>query len=118
MAYQVFHKTATRVETPALTIRASAKIAINAAATRILVAAGVRSVLLLWDSSSRKIALKAAPKGDKNAFLISIPHSRNAGSVRAKTFLRHIGWKASQPVRFAATWNEKEKMLEIELVNK
>src|SRR5947209_8435611 len=112
MSYQVFQKTATRVETPTLTIRGSAKIAINAAATRILLAAGVRSVLLLWDSANKKIALKAAPKGDKNAFLVSIPRHRNAGSVRAKSFLKHIGWKGSQPIRFAATWNEKEKMME------
>jgi|SRR5215831_5157432 len=114
MPYQVFHKTATRVETPALTIRSSGRIAINAAATRILLAARVQSVLLLWDSANRKMALQAAPKGDQNAFRVSASR-QNAGSVRAKAFLKHIGWKAAQPMRFTATWNDKEKMLEIKL---
>src|SRR5215467_11489026 len=102
MSYQVFKKTATRVETASVTIRPSGRIAINAAATRMLLASGVRSVLLLWDSTNKKIALKAVPQSHGDAFLISIPRRRNAGSVRAKAFLKHIGWKADEPVRLPA----------------
>ena len=72
-------------------------------------------MLLLWDEVSSRMALKAAAKGDKNAYAISITSDKHAGSLRAASFLSHIGWNASRRERLPATWDQKEKMLEIEL---
>jgi len=115
MAYEVFTRTAIRVETPTLSITTDGRIAINAAGVRILLSAGVRFVQLLWDSTIKRMALKAAPKGDKNSYAVSITPDKHAGSLRAKSFLSHIGWKASQRMTFPAIWNEKERMLEVAL---
>lgn len=112
MAYEIFKRTNARVENPTLAITPDARIAINAAAVRILLEAGVRSVLLLWDSQNGKLALKAAPKGDKNAYALSIS-DKHSGSLRPKSFLTHVGWQAERRETFNANWNEKEKMLEI-----
>jgi hypothetical protein len=114
LPYEVFKRTGVRVNTPIVSIGQSGKFALNAAAARILVEAGVKSVLLLWDKDNRKIAIKAAQKSDKNAFAASLVGASN-GTIRAKSFLIHIGWTARRRETLPATWNAQEKMFEITL---
>ena len=102
-----------RVEEPSLSLVPDGRIAINAAATRLLVRAGIKNVLLLWDKAAHKVALKAAPKGDKNSYRVSVAPDLHSGSIRAKAFLAHIGWSRHQRVLFSAIWHDKEGMLEI-----
>jgi len=115
MAYEVFKRTAVRVEEPSLSLVPDGRIALNAAAVRILTEAGVKSVLLLWDKANNKVALKAAAKSDKNSYAVSIVRDSHSGSLRAKSFLGHIGWSAPKRTMLPATWNEKDKMFEITL---
>src|SRR4029077_18491492 len=115
MAYEVFKRTSVRVEEPALSLVPDGRIALNAAAVRVLTQARVKSVLLLWDKTSNRVALKDAAKGDKNAYAVSIVRDSHSGSLRAKSFLAHIGWSAPKRMMLPATWSEKEKMFEIVL---
>lgn len=115
MPYEIFRRPSTRVKTPTVAITTDGRIALNAAAGRVLVEAGVGSVLLLWDKTSHRIALKAASKADKNAYAVTIPANKHAGSLKAKCFLSHIGWNATQRETLLATWNKKERMLEAAL---
>lgn len=115
MAYEVFKRTGARVEEPSLSLVPDGRIALNAAAVRVLVEAGVKSVLLLWDKVNNKLALKAAARGDKNTYAVSIVRDKYSGSLRAKAFLNHIGWSAPKRTMLPATWNEKEKMFEVML---
>ncbi|SRR6266851_4715720 len=115
MAYEVFRRTGVRVEAPTLSIVPDGRIAINAAAARILAEAGVKSALLLWDKANHKVAIKAAQKGDKNAYSVSLAPDSHSGHIRAKAFLSYIGWSAHQREMLPATWNEREKMFEITL---
>ncbi len=112
MAYEMFKRSGARVESPTLSIVPDGRIAINAAAARLFVSLRIKSVLLLWDQASHKLAIRAAYKGDKNAYAVSISPASHSGSLRAKSFLDYIGWNASKRERIPATWNEKEKMLE------
>ncbi len=91
---------------------------INAAAARLLIEAGVKSVLLLWDKANHKMAVKAAQKGDKNAYAVSLSPDKYSGSLRAKAFVAHIGWRAPRREMLLATWNAKEKMFELTLPEK
>jgi len=118
MAYEVFKRTAVRVEAPTLSIFPDGRIALNTAATRAVVEAGVKFVVLLWDKSNNKLALKAVPKGDANAYKVSIPRTRNAGTLRAKLFFTHIRWSALRREMLAANWNDSDKMLEVTLPRK
>jgi hypothetical protein len=111
MGYEVFKRTSIRTEKPSLALAPDGRIALNAAATRLVREAGIRSVLLLWDQANQKIALKPAQKGDRNAYSISFTR-RDSGSMRAKAFLSHIGWNAAKRETFSATWNPTERMLE------
>lgn len=115
MAYELFARTSVRVEDPSLSLVPDGRIALNAAAVRILKEAGVKFVLLLWDKVSNKIALKAAPKTDKNSYAVSIGRDSHSGSLRAKSFLAHVGWSATKRTMLPATWDEKDKMFEITL---
>lgn len=112
MAYEVYERTKTRVDAPMLSITIDKRIVINAAAVRIFLEAGVRSVVLLWDRANHRVALKAAQKGDKNAYAVSITAGSHSGSLRAKSFLDYLGWKGRKREMIAATWNHKERMLE------
>jgi hypothetical protein len=118
MAYEVFQRTAVRVEDPTLSLVPDGRIALNAAATRLFREAGVKFVVILWDKANQKVALKAAPKGDKNAYAVSDASGRKAGSITAKSFLSHIGWRAPRRETLSASWNEKDKTLEITLPRK
>lgn len=118
MAYEVFERTAVRVEDPTLAITPDGTIVFNAAASRILVGAGVKAVLLLWDKNTNKFAVKATSKGDRNAYAVSAVHGRPSRSLRAKLFLNYIGWGANRRESLPVTWNEKEKMLETILPSK
>jgi hypothetical protein len=115
MGYEVFERTAVRVEQPTLSILPDGRIALNAAAARILIEARVKSAILLWDKTNNKLAIKAAPKGDKNAFAVSIVQGSFSGSLRAKSFLNHIGWSSPRREMLLAVWDPKEMMLEVTL---
>jgi hypothetical protein len=114
MAYEVFKKTGVRVGSPTVALVPDGKITINAAAVRVLTQAGVKAVLLLWDKANNKMALKAASRADKSAYAVSMT-GHHSGSLRAKTFLAHIGWNAPDRERLPAVWDEKEKMFEVSL---
>jgi hypothetical protein len=115
MAYEVFKRTGARVETPALSIVPDGRIVMNAATVRIIKERRITSVLLLWDPTNHRLALKAAQRGDKNSYAVSVADASHSGSLRAKAFLSHIGWKASKREMISTEWNEKERMFEATL---
>jgi hypothetical protein len=115
MAYDKFRRTGARVDSPAFSIVNDGRIALNSAAARILSDAGIGKVVLLWDADNQKMAMKAAAKGDKDAFSVSIATNKHSASMRAKMFIVGlVGWTAERET-VPATWDPKEKMFEAEL---
>jgi hypothetical protein len=115
MAYETFERTSVRVEEPALSFGPDGRITLNAAAARILAEVAMKSVLLLWDNTDRKVAIKGTSKSDKNAYAVSFTRGTQAASLRAKLFFNYIGWAAPRRVVLPATWDPKERMLEVTL---
>jgi hypothetical protein len=115
VAYELFKRSAVRVETPTLALAPQGRIAINAAACRLLTEAGIRAVTILWDKANHRMAIRGATKTEKNSYAISFTGNRHSGSLAAKLFLRHIGWTATKRETLRATWNPLEKMLEATL---
>lgn len=115
MAYEVFQRLTTRIDNPTLSIVPDGRITLNAGASRVLSGAGIKTVELLWDKSRLRIALKASTKGNKNAYAVSFNGGNGSASLRAKSFVSHIGWIAPRRVRLPAVWDEKSKMLEASL---
>lgn len=115
MGYAVFKRTGARVETPTLSLTLDGRIGINAAGIRVLREVGVKAVLLLWDQANHRLAIKATHKSDRNAYAVSVAPDNHSGSITAKSFLAHIRWDAPERVNLPATWNESEKMFEVQL---
>jgi hypothetical protein len=115
LAYELFERVAVRVDTPNLSIAPGGRIAFNAAACRLLLDAKIRTVVILWDKDASRMAIKTAPRGERNAFGISFTGANHSASLTAKLFLRHIGWSASKRVALATTWNAGAKMFEATL---
>lgn len=114
MGYEVFKRTSIRADKPALSVTPDGRIFLNASAVRVFLEARVRSALLLWDKANHRLALKAAEKGDQNAYAVSINRGR-FGSMSAKSFFSYIGWNSHRRVVLPAVWNGREKMLEVTL---
>jgi hypothetical protein len=114
MTYQVFERTSVRVSNPTVSVGTDGRIAVNAAASRLLAKAGAKAVRILWDQAKCGIALQAAQKSDKNAFAIAFSEGRST-IITAKGFLKHIGWSADRRETVSAKWNEQQKMLEAQL---
>jgi hypothetical protein len=106
----MFERTAVRVEDPTVSLTKDGRIALNAAASRLLQKAGAKAVRILWDRTTCGIALQVAQKGDKNAFSVSF--NGRSHTITAKRFLEYIGWKSDRRQTFEARWNAQQKMLE------
>jgi hypothetical protein len=113
MAYEIFKRTGARVDTPMLAITPDGRMTINSAAVRISRDSRIEAVLLLWDWTHHRLAIKAAHKGDKDSYALSI--ASHSGSLRAKSFLGYIGWRARKRVSISMGWNDKERMFEAQL---
>jgi hypothetical protein len=118
LAYEVFQRTSVRVDVPVLSIVPGGRVAINAAACRILTQAGIKTVIILWDKDKCKMAVKAAPKGEKNSFTVTFAADLHSGTFAAKSFLQHIGWHATKRETLPTVWNASEKMFELSLPEK
>ena len=117
MAYETFERTTVRVEEPALTVApiGDGRIALNAAACRLLKQSGVKMVKILWDKATCGIALQAARKSDTDAYSIAFGPQGNSASLSGKSFLRYIGWSSDRRQILPAKWDERQKMLEATL---
>lgn len=115
MAYELFKRTGVRVDSPAISVTPDGRMVLNAAASRAVAASGSKYVTLLWDKGNHQMAVKATTKGDRNGYAVSLSPDKHSGSLRARSFMRHIGWNAAQRELLPATWNEKERMFEVSL---
>jgi hypothetical protein len=114
MGYEVFKRTGARVETPTISITPDGRITINAAAVRIARESRVKSVVLLWDSNNHRLAIKVTSTSNPDSYALTIATS-HSGSMRAKSFLKYIGWRARKRETIPATWDERERMFEATL---
>jgi hypothetical protein len=117
VAYETFERSSVRVEDPMLSVRPDGRITLNAAASRLFQAAGVKAVRILWDKIRCGIALQGVSKGDKNSYTVSFSRGRSA-SITPKAFLTYIGWTSTKLQTVPARWEPKQKLLEAELPSK
>src|SRR5579864_8212204 len=115
MPYEKFKRTRVRVDSPTVALVPKGTIALNAAASRAMSEAGAKAVVLLWDHAEKKLAVKAASKNDRDAFALSMAPGSHSATIRAKSFLNHIGWDSKERRVFGAVWDGAQKMLEADL---
>jgi hypothetical protein len=115
MAYELFKIKSTRIGSPALTITADGRIALNADSGDILRRAGANYVQILWDAKTFKMALRPLTKPTESAYKLSAKSGKRGMAFSGFTFLRHLGWSFGESSTIPVEWNEKEKLLEAQL---
>ena len=115
MAYEVFTKKTVRLGTPTLSFSRIGQVSFNQTAARALKDAKVQSILILWDATEGKLALKSiADAKDVRAYTIRYNDKGNGASFSAKTFLDHVGIDYSERKPFPIDINaDKEMFLEV-----
>ena len=92
MAYAVFEKKTPRLGTPVLSFSKIGSLSFNQTAARQFKKLGIKNVLLLWDSETRQLALKAtSDEKDARSYVIRYNEKGNGASFSAKTFLDYAG---------------------------
>jgi len=117
MAYEVFEKKTTRLGTPVMSISKLGSLTFNQTASRQFQKLGVKTVLLMWDSEARKIALKKiSDENDPRSYVMRYNDKGNGSSFSAKTFLDYAGIDYSQrkPIAIEISPN-KEFLIEVQL---
>jgi hypothetical protein len=115
MAYEIFDSKATRSSSPALTIRADLRIALNADAGDLLASVGAKYAQILWDRESFRLAIRPLTKPEARAFKLTFPNIRRGPTIAAQSFLKYIQWQSGKPFTTVVHWNEKERLLEADL---
>ncbi len=97
MPYEVFTRKTRRSGTPTLSFSKLGQITFNQSSASILQKETIEHVLLLWDSSAGKMAIKSTSnKKDPRAYRIRYSSKGNGASFSAKTFADYIGVDLSE----------------------
>jgi hypothetical protein len=118
MAYELFERKSVRSVSPQAAIAPGGRIILNAAAARLLLEAGAKFVVLFWDKSKKKMAIKGVQKSSEHSFAITFMPNEglpSSGSITAKSFLQHIEWNALKREQLPTTWNASDRMFELSL---
>jgi hypothetical protein len=90
--YEIFTRKTPRMGSPILSFSKIGQISFNQTAARLLQKEAIEHILLLWDSTEHKLALKSINnKKDPRAYRIRYNEKGNGASFSAKTFLDHAG---------------------------
>jgi hypothetical protein len=100
MAYEVFTRKVSRMGNPTLSFSNIGTFNFNQTAARTLQKETVEHVLLLWDSTVNKLAIKTTSnKKDPRAYRIRYNDKGNGATFSAKTFLDYVGIDYSERKR-------------------
>lgn len=114
--YTLFTDKAVRVTKPTVAITTQGRFALNANAGDLLRSARAKYVQILWDEKAQKIAFRPVLRADANSYRLTSTPGKRGMYLTATAFVRSIGLDMSKRRRLPATWNEKEKALEVKLV--
>jgi len=90
--YEVFTRKVPRMGNPVMSFTRAGNVVFNTLAARELQKATIDHVLIMWDTESRKIALKSTSnKKDPRAYRVAYRDEGNGAGFSAKTFLDYIG---------------------------
>jgi hypothetical protein len=117
MAYQVYTKTVARrtASERSICITKAARINVNVLATKDLMSADKKNVLLLFDSDNYKLGIQPCESDDHRAFSLSFSKSDQTCGLNVKQFLTYIGYDYTESKSYYTTWNNQDRLLEIKL---
>lgn len=92
MPYEIFTRKVARTGTPMMSFSKLGQIVFNQSAAAILQKDSTDYILLMWDATENKMAVKhTSNKKDPRAYHIRYAEKGNGAGFSAKTFLDYIG---------------------------
>ena len=113
MSFEVFVPRRTVTDEPRVNIRPSGIFWFNPATTGRFFE-GFTRVFLLYDKGKRLIGFKPTNE-QENTYLISRHVGRKTSTVTGRAFLKHYRILHSATKSYGTTWNDKQKLLEVDL---
>ena len=115
MGYEIYTRQIIRASSPMITLNRRGRMVFNVAATKILHDLGVETAFLLWDSESKKFAVKPTSKRDERAVSVRYSEGHKWAALSAIGFIAHIGHDMETTKAYPATWNASESMFEVSM---
>ena len=116
MPYELFSKKRTHGGPAAVSITKYGNFVLNSAAITHLQKRPYLQVY--WNKDEGKVAFKPLKSTDEYSYHVNYSPKGSVGSISGVAFLKHVGYSYKETKTFPANWNEKEGLLEIQLVGK
>jgi hypothetical protein len=115
MGYEIYTRQIIRASSPMITLNRRGRMVFNVAATKIMHDLGVETAFLLWDSESKKFAVKPTSKRDERAVNVRYSEGHKWAALSAIGFIAHIGHDMETTKAYPAVWNANEGMFEVSM---
>lgn len=99
---------------PTVTLSSSGLIGLNTAVAKNIMG-DARYALLFFDKELQLMGLKFIKQNDPDAYPIKITASKSHGSLSGTSFLKTYKIFPTETIKYAAIYNEKEKILTVDL---
>lgn len=116
MAYELFSRKRTHGGPPAVSITKYGNFVINSTALNNFQKRPY--VQVYWNKEDGKVALKPLKVNEEHCYHINYSPKGGVGSISAVAFVKSVGYSYKETKSFPAAWNEREGLLEFQLLNK
>jgi hypothetical protein len=117
MPYELFDKKRTHGGPAAVSVTKYGNFVINSAAIELLQKRAYLQVY--WNKDEGKVAFKPVKSStEPQSYHVNYSPKGSVGSISGTAFLKHVGYTLKETKSFPASWNEKEGLLEIQLLTK
>jgi hypothetical protein len=116
MPYELFVRKRTHGGPPAVSVTKYGNFVINSTALNYFQKR--RFLQVFWNKEDGKVALKPLKTIEEHSYHINYSPKGGVGSVSAVAFVKSVGYSYKETKSFAATWNEKDGLLEFKLFDK
>jgi len=113
MAWEIHNKERPREGTPVLTLSTTGRIVFNRFSAIIFQQEKTTRVNLLWDAERLKVGIQVSR--NRGLYAIRFAPKKNGAVISAASFFNYIQYDWSRSRAFPATWDDKEKILMIDI---
>jgi hypothetical protein len=99
---------------PTVTLSSSGLIGLNTAVAKNIVG-DLRYALLFFDKERQLMGIRFIKSNDPDAYPVKLTPSKSHGSLAGMSFLKTYKIFPTETTKYAATYNEKEKILAVDL---
>ncbi|SRR6266852_5229288 len=116
MPYELFSRKRTHGGPPAVSVTKYGNFVVNSTAIAHFQKRAYLQVY--WNQEAGTVGLKPVKNNEEHSYHVNYSPKGGVGSISAVAFLKHVGFPYKETKSFQANWNEKEGLLEFQLLTK